>query len=114
MFTSNDGNNRTGWKNAHYDELIREANLQTDKLKREQLFQQAEKILVADEVPIVPLYFYSGFNLFDPNKVAGIYPNILDQHPLNAIRRVDRGSGKQAKLVETKGLSLLTSAATRN
>lgn len=89
MFTSTDGNNRTGWKNARYDELIREANLEIDKHKREALFQEAEKILVADEVPIVPLYFYSGFNFFDPKKVAGISPNILDIHPLNAIKRVD-------------------------
>jgi len=90
MFTSTDGNNRTGWKNARYDDLVHEANIEIDKARREQLFQQAEKILVADEVPIVPLYFYSGFNLFDPKKVDGIYPNILDQHPMNAIRRVDR------------------------
>lgn len=89
MFTSDDGNNRTGWKNARYDELIQQANLQTDKKKREQLFQEAEKIL-NEEVPIVPLYFYSGFNLFDPKKVEGIYPNILDHHPLNAIRRIGR------------------------
>lgn len=90
MFTSDDGNNRTGWKNARYDELIRQANLETDKGKREKLFQEAEKILVVDEVPIVPLYFYAGFNLFDPTKVAGIYPNVLDHHPLNAIRRIDQ------------------------
>ena len=94
MFTSDDGNNRTGWKNAHYDELIKEANLQTDRNKREELFQRAEKILVADEVPIVPLYFYSGFNLFDPLRIDGIYPNILDVHPLNAIRRVDGADGQ--------------------
>jgi oligopeptide transport system substrate-binding protein len=91
MFTSYDGNNRTGWKNARYDELIQQANLETDKVKREHLFQAAEKILVADEVPIVPLYFYAGFNFFNPKKVEGIYPNILDQHPLNAIRRIDMG-----------------------
>lgn len=90
MFTSDDGNNRTGWKNARYDELIRQANLETNKQKRELLFQEAEKILVVDQVPIVPLYFYAGFNLFDPTKVAGIYPNVLDHHPLNAIRRIDR------------------------
>jgi oligopeptide transport system substrate-binding protein len=96
MFTSTDGNNRTGWKNAHYDELIQAANVQIDKKKREELFQQAEKILVADEVPIVPLYFYSGFNLFNPKKVEGIYPNILDVHPLNAIRRIDRAGAQTA------------------
>ena len=73
MFTSDDGNNRTGWKNAHYDALIREANEQTDLKKREKLFQQAETILVRDEVPIIPLYFYVGINYFDTNKIQGIY-----------------------------------------
>jgi oligopeptide transport system substrate-binding protein len=101
MFTSTDGNNRTGWTNATYDALIQKANLQTDKKSREELFQQAEKILVADEVPIVPLYFYAGFNLFDPKKVDGIYPNILDQHPLNAIRRI-KGREKETLSFQTK------------
>ncbi len=89
MFTSYDGNNQTGWTNTYYDSLIQKANLQTDKKEREKLFQEAESILVSNEVPIVPLYFYAGFNLFDPKKVGGIYPNILDIHPMNAIRRVD-------------------------
>jgi oligopeptide transport system substrate-binding protein len=107
MFTSTDGNNRTGWTNAVYDDLVRRANLQTDTGKREELFRRAEKILVADEVPILPLYFYSGFNLFDPKKVAGIYPNILDDHPLDAIRRIDRGSGEVARSETEKDQSLL-------
>ncbi len=88
MFTSNDGNNRTGWKNIRYDELIRQANEQTDLKKRERLFQQAETILVRDEVPIIPLYFYVGINYFDTNKIRGIYENILDNHPLQTIRKV--------------------------
>ena len=29
LFTSDDGNNRTGWKNAQYDELIDQANRRT-------------------------------------------------------------------------------------
>jgi oligopeptide transport system substrate-binding protein len=92
MFISNDGNNRTGWKNARYDALISEANEQTDVKTREKLFQQAEMILVRDEVPIVPVYFYVGVNYYDTNKIQGIYPNILDEHPLQAIRKVGRGS----------------------
>jgi oligopeptide transport system substrate-binding protein len=97
MFMSNDGNNRTGWTNAAYDKLVRAANVEVDKARREQLFQQAEKILVVDEVPIVPLYFYSGFNLFDPKKIDGIYPNILDIHPLNAIRLIGRGTRAESR-----------------
>lgn len=87
MFTSNDGNNRTGWKNARYDELIRDANGQTDLKKREELFQRAETLLVSNEVPVIPLYFYAGINYFHTN-ISGIYENVLDNHPLNSIRKV--------------------------
>jgi oligopeptide transport system substrate-binding protein len=88
MFITGDGNNETGWSNSHYDELIRSANLETDLKKREKLFQQAETILVHDEVPIVPLYFYVGINYFDTNKIAGIWKNVLDDHPLRSIRKI--------------------------
>lgn len=88
MFTSNDGNNRTGWKNPRYDALIQEANEQPDLAKRAKTFQEAETLLVQDEAPIVPIFFYVGINYFDTNKIQGIYENILDVHPLQAIRKV--------------------------
>jgi oligopeptide transport system substrate-binding protein len=88
MFTSNDGNNRTGWKNKDYDALIREANESPDLAARAKIFQQAETLLVRDEPPIIPLFFYVGINYFDTNKISGIYPNILDSHPLQAIKKI--------------------------
>lgn len=87
MFMANNGNNRTGWKNDRYDELIREGNRQTDPKKREALLQQAELILIRDELPIAPLYFYSGVNFFDPQRIEGIHFNLLDEHPVHMIRR---------------------------
>jgi oligopeptide transport system substrate-binding protein len=92
MFTSGDGNNNTGWKNARYDALIKAANNETDLQKREKLFQQAETILVHDEAPILPLYFYVGVNYFDTNKVQGIWQNVLDDHPLRSIYKIGRES----------------------
>jgi oligopeptide transport system substrate-binding protein len=88
LFRSNNGNNRTGWKNAHYDALMREANRRTDLAGRAVLLQQAERILVRDELPVIPLYFFVGLTCYDGNKIEGIYPNILDDHPLNAIWKV--------------------------
>lgn len=88
MFTSTDGNNRTGWKNTRYDELIKQANNEPDLIKRAKFFQQAETLLVKDEVPIIPLFFYVGINYFDTNKIQGVYENILDVHPLQAIRKI--------------------------
>jgi oligopeptide transport system substrate-binding protein len=85
MYVRNSGNNRTGWKNPRYDGLILEANQQTDLNRRAQLFRQAESILVAQEAPIVTVYFYAGFMYFDDQKVKGIYPNLLDEHPLQDI-----------------------------
>jgi oligopeptide transport system substrate-binding protein len=91
-FISNNGNNRTGWKNAQYDALINEANEQTDTKKREQLFQQAETVLVRDEMPIIPIFYYAGLNYFDTNKIQGFYQNILDDHPLQTLHKAGRGT----------------------
>ena len=87
MFMSGNGNNRTGWANATYDNLIRTANLQTDPPKRAALLRQAETLLIRDDLPIVPLWFYAGVNFYDPKRIEGIYPNLLDEHPIHTIRR---------------------------
>lgn len=88
LFMSTSGNNRTGWKNERYDALIREANQLTDLKKRAGLFRQAETILIAEEAPIVPLYFYAGFNYYDGGKIKGIWQNMLDEHPMQYIFKV--------------------------
>jgi oligopeptide transport system substrate-binding protein len=87
LFTSNSGNNRTGWRNERYDQLIRDANRETDLEKRSVHFAQAETLLVAEEVPIVPLYFYNGFNYFNPDRIEGLHQNLLDEHPIQNIRK---------------------------
>jgi oligopeptide transport system substrate-binding protein len=88
MFVTGDGNNETGWSNLRYDQLVHSANEESDLKKREELFQQAETILIHDELPIVPLYIYVGINYFDTNKISGIWENVLDQHPLSSIKKI--------------------------
>ena len=59
-FTSdNDAMNRTGWKNAQYDELIKKARAEVDAQARWNYLLEAEKLLI-EEAPLVPLYFYNG------------------------------------------------------
>ena len=88
MFMSNNGNNRTGWSNARYDELVRAANAQVDREKRALLLQEAEILLVRQETPIVPLYHYAGLEYYDANRIKGIFPNILSQNPIRSIYKV--------------------------
>jgi oligopeptide transport system substrate-binding protein len=85
LFVSSSGNNRTGWKDQHYDDLILKANSQTEVNRRAEFFREAESLLVSNAVPIVPLYFYAGFTYFNDAKIKGIYRNLLDEHPLQDI-----------------------------
>lgn len=102
LFLSNNGNNRTGWKNPQYDELIESANRLTDLPRRAALFHQAEALLVQQEAPIVPLYFYAGFVFFDSRKVHGIYPNVLDEHPLQDIWKSKQPVSSNSKLARLR------------
>jgi oligopeptide transport system substrate-binding protein len=87
LFMSNNGNNRTGWKNVRYDDLIRRANAHTNAVERLKLMAQAERVLVHDEMPIVPIYFYKGIMFYDTNKLGGIWGNVLDEHAVWAMYR---------------------------
>ena len=85
MFVTNDGNNRTGWSNAEYDQRIAAAGREVDPKKRYDIFRAAEHQLVVEEMPICPLYYYVGIQFYDPEKLGGIEPNLLDEHPLKHI-----------------------------
>ena len=83
LFVTDGGNNNTGWSNARYDELIKEAAIEPDPAQRMKLFQQAETILL-DEQPIIPIYFYVSKNLVQP-RVKGFFNNVQDEHPLKLL-----------------------------
>jgi oligopeptide transport system substrate-binding protein len=88
LFMSDNPNNRTGWKSAAYDGLVRKANSLADEKLRLGLLHDAEKVLVHDQAPVIPLFIYNGYNFWDPKKIGGIYQNIRDEHPVHAIRRL--------------------------
>ncbi len=83
MFLTNSGNNRTGWSNQEYDQLIKQSGRIAEMDDRFELFQQAEKILV-DESPIMPIYNYTAIYLKSPD-VKGWYGNVLNKHPLKYV-----------------------------
>jgi oligopeptide transport system substrate-binding protein len=93
LFLGDSGNNRTGWKNERYDQLIGQANRLTDLNRRADLLRQAEELLINQEAPIIPIYFYAGFLYFDDARITGLYPNVLDEHPIQEM-------GKRPKAAE--------------
>ncbi|EEX48071.1 MULTISPECIES: peptide ABC transporter substrate-binding protein [Jonquetella] len=71
LWTSDNFENCTGWKNAEYDKLINAAVTMTDMAKRAEDMHKAEKILM-DEMPVMPIYYYATPYLMQPN-VKGVY-----------------------------------------
>ncbi|HUJ80077.1 MAG TPA: peptide ABC transporter substrate-binding protein [Nitrospiria bacterium] len=56
LFTSHSGNNYTHWADARYDELIGQAASMPDPVRRRQLYDEAQRILTEEAVPIIPLF----------------------------------------------------------
>ena len=106
MFMSKNGNNRTGWSNARYDELMREGNSQVDPKKRAELLRQAETILAHDDVPVVSIFFEKGINLFRPEDVGGIYGTLNDEHPISAMYRIKPPGKPRAESSKVDSLAL--------
>ena len=80
MFVTGGGNNDTNWGNPQYDQMLQTSENTPDPVQRMQILHNMEKILVEDDVPIVPLYFWVGMSLYYPDKVAGFEPNFVDDH----------------------------------
>ena len=83
LWRTGDGNNLTGWSNADYDLSLQLAEQSLEPLERFTYFQKCEDLL-ADEVPILPLYFYVQVSLRHPT-VKGWYPTLLNHHPYKYI-----------------------------
>jgi len=59
MYTTTSGNNDIGFSNKEYDKLIADALKEPNSKKRMELMAKAEQLLFEQEMPIVPLYYYT-------------------------------------------------------
>lgn len=69
---STDGNNDRAYNNPAYDDLLDRARTELDSEKRMALLSEAERILVEDDLPLVPIFHYATIYMFDPHKITGI------------------------------------------
>jgi len=77
MWLTDGGNNRTGWSNPRYDELIiKLAPEASDREERYRLMREAEALLLKD-MPVIPIYIYTSKSLVHPS-LKGLKPNLLN------------------------------------
>ncbi len=79
VWTSQSGNNFTGWKSPLYDQLLDDARRLSLATERFERFRKAEELLMREQ-PIIPLYFYTSVYL-KHESVKGFYPTLLNYHP---------------------------------
>ena len=76
MWVTDGGNNRTGWGDPRYDQLVLEcAPRAPDRERRYRCFQEAEALLM-EAMPVIPVYFATRNYLVRPS-VRGMPPNLL-------------------------------------
>ena len=78
VFLGDSGNNRTGWKNAKYDELVLKARESQDSKERERIYTDAQKLLLEDEAVIAPFYYEPVMALVKP-RVRDLEINPVEQ-----------------------------------
>lgn len=84
MWTTDNGNNNTGWGDPAFEALLDRAAHQPDPAKRLAELREAERLLM-DALPIVPVAYGSRNYLHRP-EVKGWFPLLLDNHPYKGIR----------------------------
>ena len=71
-----DGNNDRGYSNPTFDGLLQQADVEVDAEKRMRLLEEADRIIVEEDVPFLLLYHQVSLYMYDPAKVHG-----LSRHP---------------------------------
>jgi oligopeptide transport system substrate-binding protein len=78
MYTSHDGNNRTGFSDPAYDNLIEATWTIADPQQRMDKLKEAEALLM-DAMPVIPIYYYGLQEMRNP-KLENAVPNPLGQY----------------------------------
>ena len=80
MMASFSENNYTRWKNPKFDELLLKGASETDKVKRREYYAQAQKIMIEDDVAVIPLYASVNHMLVSPR---------VENYPMSSLDRYD-------------------------
>lgn len=85
---TDNGNNDRAFSSDAYDRLLESAQSELDPARRMALLSEAERMLVEDEMPILPLCQYVTLYMYDPAEVRGITRNARLSQPLWKIHGV--------------------------
>jgi len=86
LFRAGDSQNRTGWANPRYDELLVAAGAEADGARRYELLREAEEVLCTEGVPVIPVFHRRGNFLLNP-RFTGLNDHIRDVLPIQRVKK---------------------------
>jgi len=95
---TNDGNNDRKYSNPVFDSLLDRAANELDPIKRMGVLAEAERMLVQDEFPMLPIFHYGLVHMFNPHKVSGVSPHPRQKQHIQLLDMLGDGKGRDAPL----------------
>lgn len=86
------GNNHGEFSVPEFDDLVDEAKQTVDADEQAELFQQAEDILLNEKVGVIPINWYNGDYVYNPETVANFPQSTLGLVEWETVSMVDGGS----------------------
>ncbi len=86
-----DGNNVRGYSNPAFDRLLEQADRTADPAARMAILQAAERILVEEDLPLLPLCRYLAVYAYDPVSLRGLVRHPMLDQRLDRLRLVGEG-----------------------
>lgn len=90
LFRSDDGNNDGKYNNPRFDAMLDAAAAEQDPARRRAILEEAERFLMEEELPVIPIFQYNQVYMFDPHRVAGISPHPRQKQKMHLVRLLDR------------------------
>jgi oligopeptide transport system substrate-binding protein len=90
-----DGNNDRGYSNPDYDALLDKANNELDPARRLAILSEAERMIVEDELPLIPIFHYVQVTAFDPDRISGITSHPRQEQNIYMIDVLGDGKGAE-------------------
>jgi oligopeptide transport system substrate-binding protein len=101
LLRSDDGNNDRKYNSPEYDAMLDAAQAEPDPQKRMQILADAERKIMEEDLPMIPIFHYVTMYLFNADKVSGLDPHPRTTQNLFLIDIL--GDGKGPDIARTMG-----------
>ncbi len=95
-----DGNNDRKYSSEAYDGLMARADAATDRAERMRIMKEAERVIVEEDLPLLPVFQYVDMYMYNPHRLTGVTSHPLQDQSVDEMDLL--GDGKGADVVRER------------